>query len=149
MQQATSNIPQLLTEKEAARVLTVSIAALRRWRRERRGPQFSLFHTSLREPFARVWVKDHWETYRIKSDVFEERLFAMCYYAYGAAPTQIAVTAARRVLAADALFQNDERKVDVRVAGYDGAIYVDLANDRWEAVKITCEGWEIVPHVPV
>jgi hypothetical protein len=40
MEQTTSNIPQLLSEKQAARMLSVSIAALRRWRRERRGPQF-------------------------------------------------------------------------------------------------------------
>jgi hypothetical protein len=31
---------QLLNEREAARVLAVSCAALRRWRRERRGPEF-------------------------------------------------------------------------------------------------------------
>ena len=30
---------QLLNEREAARVLAVSCAALRRWRRERRGPE--------------------------------------------------------------------------------------------------------------
>ncbi len=33
-------VPQLLNEKEAAKILAVSIAALRRWRREKRGPQF-------------------------------------------------------------------------------------------------------------
>jgi hypothetical protein len=33
-------IPQLMNEKEAAKILAVSIAALRRWRREKRGPQF-------------------------------------------------------------------------------------------------------------
>jgi Helix-turn-helix domain len=31
---------QLLSESEASRVLAVSVAALRRWRREGRGPQF-------------------------------------------------------------------------------------------------------------
>ena len=35
------NTPQMLNEKQAARVLCVSVAALRRWRRERRGPAFS------------------------------------------------------------------------------------------------------------
>ena len=40
MEQTTCRIPQLLSEKQAARILAVSIAALRRWRRERRGPQF-------------------------------------------------------------------------------------------------------------
>jgi len=34
-------IPQLLTEQQTARILSVSVAALRRWRREGRGPQFT------------------------------------------------------------------------------------------------------------
>ena len=33
-------IPQMINEKDAARVLAVSVAALRRWRHEGRGPQF-------------------------------------------------------------------------------------------------------------
>jgi hypothetical protein len=40
MEQSSPNISQLLTEKQAACILAVSVAALRRWRRERRGPQF-------------------------------------------------------------------------------------------------------------
>ena len=32
---------QLVNEKEAARLLACSVAALRRWRREGRGPQFT------------------------------------------------------------------------------------------------------------
>jgi len=35
-----SNTPLVVREGEAARLLGVSIAALRRWRRERRGPPF-------------------------------------------------------------------------------------------------------------
>jgi hypothetical protein len=33
-------LPQLLNERQAGRVLGVSVAALRRWRREHRGPEF-------------------------------------------------------------------------------------------------------------
>ena len=33
-------LPQLLNEHQAGRVLGVSVAALRRWRREHRGPEF-------------------------------------------------------------------------------------------------------------
>jgi hypothetical protein len=34
-----SIIPHLLTEREAARILACSVSALRKWRREGRGPQ--------------------------------------------------------------------------------------------------------------
>ena len=41
MEQAIIDLPQMLGEAQVARVLAVSIAALRRWRREGRGPQFT------------------------------------------------------------------------------------------------------------
>ncbi len=33
-------LPQMIDEKQAARALSVSVAALRRWRHEGRGPRF-------------------------------------------------------------------------------------------------------------
>jgi putative DNA primase/helicase len=111
--------------------------------------RLTLFHTPGREAFASICVKDHRETYRVKSPVFEEWLSAMCYHQYGVAPSQNAIAAARSALAGDALFASVEKQVYVRVAGHDEAIYVDLANDSWESVKITGEGWEVVPHTPV
>ncbi len=50
---------------------------------------------------------------------------------------------------AKALFEGDEIPLHVRVAEHEGVIYVDLANDRWEAVRITERGWEIVSDPPV
>ena len=41
MEHMTLTLPQMLSEKQAARILAVSIAALRRWRREGRGPEFT------------------------------------------------------------------------------------------------------------
>ena len=34
-------LPQMLSERQTARLLAVSVAALRRWRREGRGPRFA------------------------------------------------------------------------------------------------------------
>ena len=48
MEQATLTFPQLLSEKQAARILAVSIAALRRWRREGRGPIFTRLERCVR-----------------------------------------------------------------------------------------------------
>jgi hypothetical protein len=41
-------IPQMLSEKQAADILCVSVAALRRWRRERRGPEFARLERCVR-----------------------------------------------------------------------------------------------------
>jgi len=112
-------------------------------------PSLRLFHTADRQPFARIWIKGHWETYPIRSSLFADWLSGLCYHRHGVAPAQRTVSAAISVLASDAVFANDEKQIYVRVASCDGAIYVDLANSSWEAVRITADGWEIVPHTPV
>ena len=113
------------------------------------GDALTLFHTPAREPFASMWVKDHWENYRIKSPRFEDCLSAMCYHRYSAVPSHKVIADASSTLAGRALYGNSEKQIYVRLAGHDGAIYLDLGNDSWEVVRITGEGWEVVPHAPV
>lgn len=48
MEQAIVALPQMLDETQVARVLAVSVAALRRWRREGRGPQFTRLERCVR-----------------------------------------------------------------------------------------------------
>lgn len=48
MEQSTLTLPQMVCEKQAARMLAVSIAALRRWRREGRGPEFTRLERCVR-----------------------------------------------------------------------------------------------------
>jgi len=129
-------------DKKQASLSATGIARLAKAR-------ITLFHTPLREPFASVWVKNHRETYSIKGPAFEDWLSAMCYHEHGAVPSHKAIAEARSALAGDALYDSTEKRVHVRLAGHDGAIYVDLANVSWEAVRITREGWEVVSHVPV
>jgi hypothetical protein len=53
-------------------------------------------------------------------------------------------------LEATAVLNGPEEKVYLRVAGHDGKIYIDLCNDRWEAVEISKDGWKIVSQeVPI
>jgi len=40
-------------------------------------------------------------------------------------------------------------KVKVRVAGHQGAIYIDLCDDKGRAVEITAGGWRVVDYPPV
>jgi hypothetical protein len=56
MDQATLTFPQMLSEKQAARMLSVSVAALRRWRRERRGPQFARIERCVRYDLRAIEV---------------------------------------------------------------------------------------------
>jgi predicted site-specific integrase-resolvase len=46
--------PQMINEKEAARMLAVSVAALRRWRREGRGPAFTHLERCVRYSLSSI-----------------------------------------------------------------------------------------------
>jgi len=51
---AASTLPRMINEKQAARVLAVSVAALRRWRREGRGPEFAHLESCVRYPMRSI-----------------------------------------------------------------------------------------------
>lgn len=50
------------------------------------------------------------------------------------------------VIEAKAVFDGPEIKLNLRVAEHEGALWYDPANDAWQAVKITPDGWEIVDN---
>jgi DNA polymerase I-like protein with 3'-5' exonuclease and polymerase domains len=86
----------------------------------------------------------HRETHAVRSKALRLWLVRRFYEEYGKPPGSQALQDALGVLEARALFDGEERPVHVRVAEHEGAIYVDLANEAWEAVKITPEGVEVV-----
>ena len=67
------------------------------------------------------------------------------YTTYGTAPGSQALKDALTALAGIARFDGDCRPVFVRLAGADNEIYLDLGNDDWEVVRITADGWDIIP----
>jgi predicted site-specific integrase-resolvase len=46
--------PRVLNERQAARTMCVSVAALRRWRREGRGPEFVHLERCVRYPVQAI-----------------------------------------------------------------------------------------------
>ena len=57
----TGYFTQLLTETDASKKLAVSIGALRRWRREGRGPAFTRLERCIRYDvrILEVWLTEH------------------------------------------------------------------------------------------
>lgn len=108
-----------------------------------------LFHTADRQAFVTFGVKDHEETWPIRSDGVRQWLRHLFYEALGKPPHSRAVLDTIEHLEAKAQFDGPQRSVYVRVAELSGAIYVDLANERWDAVEITESGWRLVSDPPV
>ncbi len=61
------------------------------------------------------------------------------------------IKSALAVLEAKARFESPCHPLHYRVAWHNGALWIDLGDEAWRAVKVTAEGWEIVPsgEVPI
>jgi hypothetical protein len=113
-----------------------------------------LFHTPGghdSEGYARVTVDQHRETWSLNSKAFKRWLARRFFLSRGKAPGSQALSDATNVLAGRAVHEGEEHDVHVRVAEHGGAIWLDLADERWRAVAITASGWRVVDgdQVPV
>jgi len=61
----------------------------------------------------------------------------------------IALATAVSTLTAIAKHQGTEQQVNVRCAKLGDAYYIDLCDDKWRAIRVDKDGWEIVAHPPV
>jgi putative DNA primase/helicase len=103
-----------------------------------------LFRTPAGQPFADVWVDGHRETWAISSRGFADWLSERYWSAGHGAPREAALRDATRSLAARARHGSPERNVYLRIGEFEGAIHIDLANEQWQAVEITADGWQVV-----
>lgn len=56
---------------------------------------------------------------------------------------------ALNVIEAKAIFDGPEITLSLRVAEFENALWYDLANGAWQAVKITPDGWAVVDSPPI
>jgi hypothetical protein len=112
---------------------------------------FDVFHDAEGHAFAaydvvRPGVPAHRETWPLgaKPGQVVRDLTSLFFHAYGSAPHPNVRGSVLDALAARAHCIGPERPVFRRVAEYDGAIYIDLCNGAWEAVRVTPDGWTIV-----
>jgi hypothetical protein len=108
-----------------------------------------LFHTKDGEVYGQFKVNNHIETRSIKSSGFRLWLTKEYYHKFQKPPGSQATQEALAVLEAKGLFESEEHNVFTRVAEYGNAVYVDLCNEKWEAVEISTVGWKIVSNAPV
>jgi ribosomal protein S16 len=108
-----------------------------------------LFHTPDGDAFVTYPVGNHKETSPVKVKAFRRWLMGRYYKQTGTAANAQAVQDALGVLESKAIFGGPQISVYTRVAEYDGKIYIDLCNEKWEVVEITSTGWRVVADPPV
>ena len=109
-----------------------------------------VWHTGDGDPYATIAVGEHQEHWPVRSRGFR-RWLAQVYYRQtaGSAPGTQAQQDALNVLEGKAVYDGRQHEAAVRVTQHEGAIYLDLANDKWQAVRVTTKGWKVVDKSPV
>jgi len=104
-----------------------------------------LFHNSDSQPFASITINDHVETYSMDSRLFRLWMSGFHFKEKSAALSSDAEKELLRTLQAEALYNGEEREVSLRLAEYEGKLYLDLADREWRVVEISSEGWKVLP----
>jgi hypothetical protein len=108
-----------------------------------------LFVNQENQPFACITVNGHKENWAIESKTFREWISRTFYVTYKKVPNEQSIKDALGTLAGKAKYEGEKKQVYYRRAEYNGAIYLDLANDNRQVVKITADGWEVTSDCPV
>jgi hypothetical protein len=108
-----------------------------------------LFHDADNEPYAHAKVGGHRETYYVRSHSFQLWLRHRYFQKYKTSVNANAMTEALATITMFAVCEGPELPVHIRIAEHAGAIYIDLGDKDWGAVKVTAAGWEVVTDPPV
>jgi hypothetical protein len=109
----------------------------------------TLFHTADGESFADLIIKGHRETHRVRGQGFRQWLRHQYYLQKRRSCSNDAVQQAVETVAAWARYEGDEREVFCRIAQHGEAIFIDLGDPNWRAIKVTKHGWEVIDEPPV
>lgn len=108
-----------------------------------------LWHTPEGNGYFSVRYSDgHFEHRALKSKSTKQYLGGLYHELTGLVANSSALSDAINVLEGNAV-RGPQYSTYVRVAHADDAMYIDLGDSTWEAVKVTANGWEIVKDAPV
>jgi hypothetical protein len=103
-----------------------------------------LFTTPVGDAYGRIPVGGHWETWPLRARGFRH-WWARCFYQlYGHTAHAQAMQDALATVEGQALYDSEVVEVHVRVGADGDVLYLDLADERWRAVRVSREGWEVV-----
>ena len=108
-----------------------------------------LWHSPVRDGYASITINGHVEHWPIRSKDFKIWLTGQYFDRTGGAPGGQAIQDALNCLEAKAIHHGPEYPTFLRVGELDGAIFIDLGDDQWRAVKITSQSWGVVDRPPV
>jgi len=99
--------------------------------------------------YVLVRVRNHFETYAVRSSDFRHWLTREYYQRYGRSPSSQSVAEAMGLAEAIGKFGEDEREVFYRVGSVGDRVYIDLGDTDWHVVEVDRSGWRVLNNSPV
>lgn len=117
-----------------------------------RDPDATLFKDQYDVAHVRLRVGDHYEIWPCGSVQFRRWIANAFYEASGGSsvPGKETIGSAVNILEGKVSKDGKQHRLFNRVGQTpDGTIWYDLADEKWRAVKITKEGWEVITEPPI
>lgn len=107
------------------------------------------WHDSDGNSYATITTNEHREHYNVQSNSFKSWLDRQYYLRVARSSGVQAMKDALLTIEGWAKYEGELHNPHIRVGGYDGKIYLDLADDYWQAIEITSDGWKVISNAPV
>jgi hypothetical protein len=109
-----------------------------------------LFKDQYGTAHAQIHIADHNEILRVEGSKFKRYLARSFYEKNGNKVVNAeSITNAIQVIQAKAEYEGNTIPLSVKVAWHDDNIYYDMCNEKWQCVRISREGWEVVDATPI
>jgi len=108
-----------------------------------------IFTTLEGDAFVHVPVGEHHEVVRLRDSRFREWVEDLLYSLTGRAAHDSALASARSILAGRARREGGTQALHNRVAWHEEALWYDLSDEGWQAVRIQPGAWEIIDQPPI
>jgi hypothetical protein len=104
----------------------------------------TLVHNQQNEPYAIVEINGVRQVHSVTSKGFSQ-FIASKYYAAKKAPLpEASIKTVVSTLSGKALFDGKSVEIYTRIAKTEDGYWLDLCNDKWEAVLVTNDGWQVL-----
>jgi phage/plasmid primase-like uncharacterized protein len=103
-----------------------------------------LFHNEQKEAYATFSNSEHRETWPIDSKHFRDWLAHTFWLHHHKAINSNALQDVINTLTGKALFEGKTYPVFSRVGSADNKIYLNLANEDWDIVEVSTNGWQLI-----
>lgn len=109
-----------------------------------------LFCDSVNDTYASVMINGHREILSVESKEFNWYLNHLYYKEFKKAINKDNLLQVINILQAEARFGNVKKiPLSNRVAKNDNSFWYDLTNDKWQAVEINADGWNVIGNPPI